>query len=291
VNTANPVSINGLAYSLANPYDFAFPALTSGSGGLGLATLAGWYGNSMSLSRFGATDGDQTTGGQVSFGLPNSANRALGLLATSSTGGTAFAVRFVNGTGLTLNRMNLQYTGEVWRQSNVPKTLQFYYFVDLTGNAAFPVGPTALIPALNVSFPTVAADVGGAAVDGTLPLNQTNLSVLNQVITNWPSGAALWLVWQMTDNSGKAQGLAIDNLTFSASLPLAVPVNMQTSGTQIILNWPTTVGVSYQIEYKDDLATPTWLPYGGPIIGTGGTISITNDPALSIQRFYRIHVQ
>ena len=28
-----------------------------------------------------ATDGDQTTGGQLSFGLPNSSNRALGLLA------------------------------------------------------------------------------------------------------------------------------------------------------------------------------------------------------------------
>ena len=88
--------------------------------------------------RFGATDGDQTTGGQISFGPANSSNRALGLLATSTTGGTAFGVRFINGTGITLNRMNLQFTGEVWRQSNLAKTLQFYYFVDPTGTAHFP---------------------------------------------------------------------------------------------------------------------------------------------------------
>src|SRR5208283_901295 len=167
VNTANPVTINGVTYSLANPYDFAYPVLPSGGGGLGISSLAGWYGSSVLLSRFGATGGDQTTGGQLSFGLPNSSNRALGLLATSSTGGTAFGVRLLNGTATTLTQMNLQFTGEVWRQSNLPKTLQFYYMVDPTGTNAFPTNATAFLPALNVSFPTVAADVGGVAVDGT----------------------------------------------------------------------------------------------------------------------------
>ena len=137
--------------------------------------LAGWYGSSAASSKFGATDGDQTTGGQISFGLPNSSNRALGLLATSSTGGTAFGARFINGTGMTLTRMNLQFTGEVWRQSNVPKTMQFFYFVDPTGTGGFPATATALLPALNVSFPTVAADVGGVAVDGTSPAEPEQL--------------------------------------------------------------------------------------------------------------------
>src|SRR5205085_12442922 len=43
VNAANPVTINGVIYSLGNPFDFAFPLLASGSGGLGIAALAGWY--------------------------------------------------------------------------------------------------------------------------------------------------------------------------------------------------------------------------------------------------------
>jgi len=291
VNTANPVTINGVIYSLANPYDFAFPVIASGSsGGLGLSALAGWYGSSALLSRFGATDGDQTTGGQLSFGLPNNSNRALGLLATSTTGGTAFGVRFINGTTTTLTRMNLQFTGEVWRQSNLPKTLQFYYFIDPSGAAAFPGTATAYVPGLNVNFPTVPADSGGVAVDGTSTLNQTNRSVLNQAITNWPPGAALWLVWQMTDNTGKAQGLGIDNLSFSASIPLPVPVNIQISGTNLFLTWPAVAGQTYQLEYKDDLTAPTWTPSGSPVTGTGGTLTLTNNFGASPQRFFHLRL-
>jgi hypothetical protein len=48
------------------------------------------------------------------------------------------------------------------------------------------------------------------------------LSVWNQAITNWPPGAALWLVWQMPDSTGKAQGLGIDNLSFSATNSVVV---------------------------------------------------------------------
>ena len=222
VNTANPVTINGITYSLANPFDFALPAIASGNvGGLGLSTLAGWYGLADPAAsvgtRFGATDGDQTTGGVLSFGLPNSSNRAVGLLATSTTGYTGFGAKFINQTTNTLNSITLQFTGEVWRQSDKPKTLQCYYLIDPTATAPFSTSSTALLPALNVNFPTVPADVGGVPVDGTAPLNQTNLGVINLAITNWPPGAALWLVWEMADSTGKAQGLGIDNLSFSAS--------------------------------------------------------------------------
>ena len=115
--------------------------------------------------------------------------------------------------------------------------MQFYYFVDLAGTNTFTTNTTAFLPALNVSFRTVAADVNGVAVDGTQPLNQTNLSVLNQAITNWPPGAALWLVWQMTDTTGKAQGLGIDNVSFSASVPLPVPLTL-------LVTWPGVAGQS-----------------------------------------------
>jgi hypothetical protein len=291
VDSANTVTIDGITYSLANPYDFAYPAVATGStGGLSLPALAGWYGTSGLKSRFGATDGDQTTGGQISFGPANSSNRALGLLATSSTGGTAFGLRLLNDTGLTLNRMNLQFTGEVWRQSNLAKTLQFYYFVDLSGTAAFPTNPTSLLPALNVSFPTVAADIGGVAVDGTAPTNQDNLSVLDQTITNWPPGAALWLVWQMTDSTGKAQGLAIDNLSFSANVPLPVPLTVQASGTNLFLNWPGAAGQTYQLEYKNNLTDPAWTPVGNPVTGTGGALILTNNSGVSSQRFFHLRL-
>lgn len=128
------------------------------------------------------------------------------------------------------------------------------------------------------------------AVDGTAAPNQTNLSDLNQTITNWPPGAALWLVWQMTDSTGKAQGLGIDNLNFSASVPLPVPVSIQTSGTNLILNWPGVAGQSYQLQYKTNLTDPTWTPVGGVVTGTGGTLTVTNALGASTQGFFRLQL-
>jgi hypothetical protein len=259
--------------------------------GLGIAELAGWYGLGGIGEKFGATDGDQTTGGQISFGLPGDSNRALGLLATSSTGPTAIGAKFINQTPQTLSYVNLQFTGEVWRQSNLPKTLQFYYFIDPTATAPFSSAHTAFLPNLNVSIPVVPADVGGVPVNGNSSANQTNLSVVDQVITNWPPEAALWLVWEMADSAGKAQGLAIDNLTFSASdLPTLIPVllSFQTTSTNLIISWPALSGQRYQMEYKDNLSASLWTPIGSPATGTGSSIAFTNDLNISTQRFFRL---
>jgi regulation of enolase protein 1 (concanavalin A-like superfamily) len=294
VNSANPVTINSVTYSLANPFCFADPAVTSGNtGGLGLDPLSGWYGLASLVSKFGATDGDQTTGGQISFGLPGSSNRALGLLATSSTGATAFGAKFINQSAQTLNSVNIQVTGELWRQSNLPKTLDCHYFVDPTGTAAFPSSQSGLLPSLNLSFPVNPSAVGGVAVDGTASANQISLTAANQAIADWPPGAALWLVWQMTDPTGKAQGLAIDNLNFSASSQAAtpsLPIDFQTTATNLTLSWTGVVGQKYQLEYKDDLGSKVWTALGNPQTGTGAIISITTDFTQSSQRFYRLTV-
>ena len=264
VNTANPVTIDGITYSLPDPFDFAQPHAASGpSGGLGLPALAGWFGLADPAAsvgaRFGATDGDQTTGGVISFGQPNSANRALGLLATSTTGFTAFGARLLNATTSTLNHISLQLTGELWRQSDKPKLLQCYYLVDHTATNLFTTSMTALLPSLNVVFPTAPTDVGGVAVDGTLPANQVSLSVAGQAITNWPPGAALWLVWEMADPAGKAKGLAIDDLSFSAwAAPVLnpVPLTPHVAGTSLILSWTSFTCQSYQLQFKNSLDDP-----------------------------------
>jgi hypothetical protein len=263
--------------------------------------MAGWYGladNAASVgTRFGATDGDQTTGGQISFGAADSSNRALGLLATSSTGFTAFGVKLLNGTAETLNRMSVQFTGELWRQSDLPKTLQFYYLVDPSGTNNFSTDATAFLPALNVNFATVAADVGGDAVDGAAPANQTNLNVANQVITNWSPGSALWLVWEMASDAGKSQGLGIDNLTFSAvnssSLTNQPVLSIQGAGggalleSQFIISWPDT-GVPYRLLSATNLTPPlAWSPALGAVIETDAVVYFTA-PSTNTAQFFRL---
>ncbi|MGO8700957.1 MAG: lamin tail domain-containing protein [Limisphaerales bacterium] len=299
VDSGNPVTINGVTYSLSNPYDFAFPVSSSGqNGGLGLGSLAGWYGladPSASVgARFGTSDGDQTTGGQISFGPANSPNRALGLLATSSTGYTAFGLKLINGSGQTLNYLNLQFTAEIWRQSDLAKTLAFYYFIDSSATNTFSTASTAPLPTLDVGFPTVASAAGGVAVDGSATSDQSVLSVANQPIANWAPGAALWLVWEMTSATGKSQGLAIDNLTFSAtSTPTLNTVSMtaEAIGESVVLTWPGWPGQSYQVQYKTNLTDAVWLPLNAPLPGTGASLSLTNNLGNAPQRFYRLSVE
>ncbi|MGO8675444.1 MAG: lamin tail domain-containing protein, partial [Limisphaerales bacterium] len=298
VNSANPVTINGLTYSLPDPFDFAAPPLATGqNGGLGLPGMAGWFGLASSLSagsRFGASDGDQTTGGDISFGPSNGANRALGLLATSSTGPTAFGAKFINQTTTTFSSISLQFTGELWRQSDTPKTLQFYYLIDPTAAQPFSTSYSGSIPNLDVSFPTLAADAGGVAVDGTLASNQANLSVTNQPIANWPPGAALWLTWVMADSTGKAQGLAIDNLSFSASAFTSPPgldlgaVSLENGS--LTFSWPSVSGQTYRVQYKDSLESAEWNSITPDMPGTGSPLSVALPVSGVPQRFYRVLV-
>ncbi len=298
VDSGNPVTIDVITYSLANPYDFAFPASASGNnGGLGLPALAGWYGLADPTTsvgvRFGASDGDQTTGGQISFGPENGANRSLGLLATSTTGYTAFGLRLINGTGQALNYINLQFTAEVWRQSNLAKTVECYYFVDPSGTNSFSTSATAFLPDLNVNFPTVAADIGGDPVDGTATNNQAVLAVVNQPIASWPSDAALWLAWEMVSSAGKSQGLAIDNLSFSATAQASlstVSMTAQATGADVVLNWPGLIGQMYQVQYKTNLTDTAWLPLNAPTQGMGAGLSVTNNLGAAPQRFYRLAI-
>jgi regulation of enolase protein 1 (concanavalin A-like superfamily) len=284
VNSDNPVTINGLVYSLGDPFAFGAPIADSGDGGLGLPfALSGWYGWAASEAKLGASAGDQTTGGVISFGPTNSAgtNRALGLLATSSTGPTAFAAKFVNLSGAALNVLSLSYTGELWRQSGAAKTMSLGYYLDPTATNVFSTNVTAWVTSLDPSFPTGPE----GAQDGTAPANQIGLSVTNQAIGEWTPGGALWLVWLMADPTGKGQGLAIDNLSFSAS---ALPVlTAQAAGGGVEVLWPLSFAgfTLQQNSYLDQVAG--WTNVALPVSTNGGWHSVTV-PATNAVQFFRL---
>ena len=305
-NTANPQPLTvvtnistgktaGYTYSLANPFDFAYPIISSGFvGGLGLAgKLDGWYGWAGTMTKLGASVGDQSTGGQISEGgaytgpLPAGSsvtNRALGLLATSTTGPTAFGVKFVNQTTRSFTSINLSYVGELWRQQGRAQTLAFGYAIDLTATNLLSTNVTAWAPSLNVSFPI---NTNGLQIlDGTQSTNQVNLAASNLPIMSWPPGAALWLVWLAADSQGGAQGIAIDNLCFSASLA-PVSLSIQRSGSDVILSWPQSV-TGYTLQSNGGLTQPNnWSPVGQPVIPADGLNTVTM-PATNSPQYFRL---
>ena len=131
-------------------------------------------------------------------------------------------------------------------------------------------------------------------MDGTAPANQISLGVTNQVITNWPPGAALWLVWEMTDATGKSQGLGLDNLSFSASVwptgAISPSLTVQVAGTDLLFSCPSIAGLNYQVEYTTNLAAANWMPLANPVPGTGALLSFTNTPTDLEQGYYRVKI-
>ena len=236
----------------------------------------GGNGFSVLLARFGATDGDQTTGGQVSFGPEGGSDRALGLLATSSTGVTAFGARLINGTGITLTRMNVQFTGEIWRQSNVPKM------------------PPILLPGGSLRHQHLQHQCHGVCTGTERDFSHRDRRF------RWSGGGRYCNPkpdqsqrakpdhHQLATRSRLVAGLANDRCVRQGPRPshrqseflrqrhhLGL-VSIQSSGANLLVIWTGTAGQTYQLEYADDLASPSWTPVGSPVTGTGGTLSTTN---------------
>jgi hypothetical protein len=304
--------INGVVYSPANPYDFAFPLFTNisggNSGGLALSnSMSGWYGECdvvQAGAQIGAADGSTTTGGIYSFGATNNGNRALGLISTSSSLGVHFGLKLINNTSSNLNYFSTQYLGEFWKNGTKPKTFLIGYAIDPAGTNST-LSPTVIsnaqpntLSSLSIHFPT--GTVGG--VNGYLPANQTNCKALYVPLASpWTPGSALWLVWSINDATGSGQGYGIDNFYFHASattLPGAVTAPTLkglsfsgVTGSQFGFNDAPGASANMTVWGSTNAATPfsSWQNLGHPTETAFGTYQVTDALATnSATKFYRI---
>jgi Immunoglobulin I-set domain len=315
-NPKDAGSINGLAYSLANPFDFAYPVINSSYvGGLGLSnTMPGWYGAADTLypgvdgiTRFAAQDGDQTTGGVIDFG-PNDGpgitgtNRALGLLSTSTTGSTSFAVKLVNTSSTTLNYLTIGFTGELWHNGTGHRTMSFGYTVDPTATnfvlTSESITNSTYVPPLAFSFNT---NIVVVATDGTQSANQTNLMARNVALSSpWTPGGALWLIWSIDFyGSGSGNGYAIDNLSLfatpnayaQATSPLLGSVTY-TTGAGAGFSFTNVPSGHFSVYGATNLIAPSWIYLGSPTESARGAYSVYSfsdtHPSSNRQRFYKV---
>jgi hypothetical protein len=319
-NPQDPGNINGITYSLANPFDFNYPVINNSYvGGLNLPKMQGWYGAADTLfsgvdriTRFGAQDGDQPTGGVIDFG-PNDVNgsivgtnRALGLLSTGTTGSTTFALKLVNQSTNTLSSINLSFLGELWRQNTGARTMSFGYALDNTASSftltSQSISNATLVPGLAFSFPTNTL----TTMDGTQPTNQTSLSATNLALSSpWQPGAALWLIWSIDYyGSGNGNGYAIDNLSFSASSQSAavpsLPITITPGSAHLVgagataavqFTFTNTPGLSFSVLATNNLAAPraNWPVVGTAIenpAGSGQYQFSDSNPATNGTQFY-----
>ena len=205
--------------------------------------LTGWQhanlgGTSADLV-FAVDNGGSSSGGSKSYGVTGSSNRALGSLSTGSAI-PAFGLVLVNNTAGPLTTVSLNYTGQQWRNggSGTPNQLLFSYQV---GGADITAGTFTTESSLNFNNPIS----GGlaAALDGTLPANQLAVTSTFQLNSNWLPGQTLVIRWNDVNDSGNDEGMAIDDLSFSATGPVAPTqqdsaisfINVTTTGLDV--NW------------------------------------------------------
>ena len=225
--------------------------------GAGNFSIVGWYlyhpisqaeggANGHQRMRIGA--GTVNTGSFMSFGASGSTERALGDVGSTTlaanpvapaTGTPIYwAMRVTNNTGQTLGSFTVSYFGEEWRDGNntTPEAITVGYTNAATTDATNWADQAAVnpdftsIPALTFNPPVTANN--DAAVDGNVAGRSP--SALSATITglNWAPGTDVWIRFNEPQVAGNDDGLAIDDLTFSAN---AVAVPEPAAGVLLLL--------------------------------------------------------
>lgn len=184
-------------------------------------TLPGWFlatstGTRDNVYRVGS--GTDNQGSLYSFGTAGSAERALGSLGSnplgaSGTGGLFYGVNLTNNTSDVLSSFQVSYTGEQWRDggNTAAQMLAFAYSSNATDLIS---GTYTNVAALNFVSPVHTSTAG--ALNGNLAANQSILSAKIPGLSLQP-GTSLWLRWFDLNDPSNDHGLAIDNLTVTAS--------------------------------------------------------------------------
>ena len=68
-----------------------------------------------------------------------------------------------------------------------------------------------------------------------------------------------------------------------------VTLTAHRAGSTTTISFQTMTGYTYQVQYKNSLADPTWQPVGSPVTGDN-TLHSVNDSSPGNSRFYRAQV-
>ena len=182
----------------------------------------------------------------------------------------------------------------------------FTWDPDVTNNQA--ISSSAVItnqpPVVYVQPTNTLAGIGGGATlqavaYGVAPL--TYQWLFNGSPIAGETSSALALRDLRADQSGPYSVLVTNwnGATTSAIVQLTVVTiptiqlgNFGTNGTTPSINFSSTTGLTYTLQFKNSLTDPTWTPILPPVPGTGGMLSLQDTNTIVVpSRFYRITAQ
>lgn len=247
------------------------------------STIPGWhaYHGRQSLSytpgppaKYFIDDGTATVGGEglrsygsLSAGQMNPpSDRALGeYSSTADSIPYAFALRFVNTSGVPLNSFSVSYTGEQWKQNTGTSGLVFEYQV---GASSIMTGTWT--PVTSLDFVPLKNGAAGP-LDGNAPGNRIPVSgTIDAAVQN---GQEIWMRW--TKKGTQSCGLAVDDLT-AAFEPTAQPANLSftdVTATSMRISFASPVPSSSGcLMLRKAGSPPTGIPQDGTGYSTGDSV-------------------
>src|SRR5262245_3068720 len=221
VPTTLALSNGGSLTALGVPVTENFDSLASAGTGVAWvdnSTIPGWY---STRTTYNSGTGSSNAGALYSFGVAGTnpaTDRALGSVASGSTGTVYQAARLTNNTGSTITSLAISYAGEQWRNGGnaTAHALTFQYQVASAGVITGANAPSAgwtTVPALSFTGPVTGTTAG--ALDGNAVANRTVISGILTVTVN--AGQDICLRWQDPDDAGSDHGLAIDDFSVTAN--------------------------------------------------------------------------
>jgi hypothetical protein len=177
------------------------------------------------VSAYRPGNGGSNSGQIYSFGDSTgpSTERAFGSIASGTPGNFNYGFRLVNGDTVDLISLAISYTGEQWRTggsvtANQALTFDYQIFTAGTGSITAASGWTT-VAALDFNVLDTNPATGSGGV--TAPISTQALS--STVSATVPAGSEIWIRWTDLNNTGNDHGLALDDLTVTATFNSAVP--------------------------------------------------------------------
>ena len=192
------------------------------------STISGWY---STRTTYSPGTGSNNTGGLYSFGSANNPDRALGSLASGTTGTIYYGLRLQNNTGLAITKLQVSYTGEQWRNggNTSQQQLKFSYQTGST-ITSLTTGTWTPVTSLDFTGPIATATVG--ALNGNLIANRVVITpVIFNLATPIANGEEIILRWEDIDDGSNDHGLAIDDVSIKVENTTYIVTNINDSGT------------------------------------------------------------
>src|SRR5262245_2717147 len=184
------------------------------------ALPAGWYLTEMGSGAaadgaYVVGTGSSNAGGAYSFGAAGDAERALGSVGSGTVAPIFYGAKFTNAGSGPITALAISFDGEVWRRgpSTNPDGLVFAYSTNATD---LTTGTFTSLPALNfTSLGNTCATAAGPTNGNSTNCRTTISGTISGLAVN--PGSSIWIRWMDADTSGSDDGVAIDNVSVTAT--------------------------------------------------------------------------